>query len=148
MAFCSLAGRTALVTGAASGIGFAVAQLFAEQGAAVKLLDLSPHALHAAVLKLNASSPSIEVVGIVCDVADEASVREAFETACRDGRLDVLVNNAGVSSVGTVEQTTGLPLLPAHSHLLQVTSEGFFQSLQVQSWIACTRSTSRVSTTA
>ncbi|MER6460590.1 SDR family NAD(P)-dependent oxidoreductase [Streptomyces sp. NPDC001288] len=85
-------GLRALVTGGASGIGRATAELLAERGAQVAVLDLDP----AAVAK--------PLLGFRADVTDDASVRSAVEDAAEAlGGLDVLVNNAGVGAQGTVE---------------------------------------------
>jgi 3-oxoacyl-[acyl-carrier protein] reductase len=81
--------RVALVTGAASGIGLAIATDFARQGHRTILLDRSPE-VAAVAQRLGAES-------LVADVAEEAQVREAMQTLRRThGRCDVLVNNAGV----------------------------------------------------
>jgi 2-keto-3-deoxy-L-fuconate dehydrogenase len=85
-------GLRALVTGGASGIGRATAELLAERGAQVAVLDLDP----AAVAK--------PLLGFRADVTDDVSVRSAVEDAAEAlGGLDVLVNNAGVGAQGTVE---------------------------------------------
>jgi NAD(P)-dependent dehydrogenase (short-subunit alcohol dehydrogenase family) len=79
-------GLVAVVTGGASGIGLATAQLLATSGAQVAALDLNPGA-----------------DGVACDVADAASVDAAIATVIeRIGRLDILVNNAGIGARGTV----------------------------------------------
>lgn len=90
-----LNGKTAVVTGAGSGIGRAIARLFARQGARLFLLDVD---------KGGASSAAVEFGGtaIECDVARADSVESAFE---RIGPLQILVNNAGVAHVGTAEST-------------------------------------------
>ena len=87
-----LDGMAALVTGGASGIGLATAQLLAARGARVAVLDRDAVAVPAALHALRA------------DVADEAQVQEAVAAAVeRLGGLDILVNNAGIGAAGTVE---------------------------------------------
>ncbi|WP_062643046.1 SDR family NAD(P)-dependent oxidoreductase [Streptomyces maremycinicus] len=85
-------GLTALVTGGGSGIGRAAAELLAERGARVAVLDLDP------------SGVDRPLLGYRADVTDDASVRTAVAAAVADlGGLDILVNNAGVGAQGTVE---------------------------------------------
>ncbi|MFE2811476.1 SDR family NAD(P)-dependent oxidoreductase [Streptomyces nigra] len=85
-------GLTALVTGGASGIGRATADLLAERGARVAVLDLDPSSVDEPLLAYGA------------DVTDDTSVRAAVADAVAAlGGLDVLVNNAGVGAQGTVE---------------------------------------------
>jgi NAD(P)-dependent dehydrogenase (short-subunit alcohol dehydrogenase family) len=86
-----LAGKTALITGAESGIGLATSRLFAAAGARVHLVGLDPAALQRAAAELDAG-------WTVADVTDTAAVRDAVSAARhRVGRLDVLFSNAGVS---------------------------------------------------
>ena len=85
--------KIALVTGGGSGIGRAICERFAEEGARVVVNDLRREAAEATAKTLG---PSARV--IPADVADSAAVREMFATVDREhGRLDVLVNNAGVA---------------------------------------------------
>ncbi|MFF2248008.1 SDR family NAD(P)-dependent oxidoreductase [Streptomyces sp. NPDC058142] len=86
------AGLKALVTGGASGIGRATAELLAARGASVAVLDLDP------------GSVDKPLRGYTADVGDDASVRAAVAAAVADlGGLDILVNNAGIGAQGTVE---------------------------------------------
>jgi NAD(P)-dependent dehydrogenase (short-subunit alcohol dehydrogenase family) len=104
-----LPGKHAIVTGAASGIGFNVAEVFADAGATVHVLDINQTAVEEAVKKINGRSPppSGNCIGHVCDVTDEEVVKSVFGKIASGGRIDVLVNNAGISSVGDVLSTTG-----------------------------------------
>lgn len=85
-------GTVAVVTGGASGIGLATAKAFAAAGATVAVLDLGIDGL---------PEP---LTGFIADVSDRASVDAAIAAVGeRFGRIDMLVNNAGISAVGTVE---------------------------------------------
>ena len=92
------AGRVALVTGAAKGIGAAAATALAEQGVRVVLLDrdLSP-----------LPAPGRDHLALTCDVSDAGSVEQAVQQAADEcGRLDVLVNAAGIQRYGDVASTS------------------------------------------
>ncbi len=98
------AGRTALVTGAAMGIGAAVAELLAERGAAVSLVDRDAAALDEVAGRLKGRGAEVEVV--VGDLREPQAIEAAVgRTLERFGRLDVLSNNAGVQRYGTLETT-------------------------------------------
>ncbi|MCB8874055.1 SDR family NAD(P)-dependent oxidoreductase [Acidisoma silvae] len=89
-----LAGKVAVITGGAKGIGRATAKLFAEQGAKVVIGDLSFEDVTATAAAL---SPEGDVVGVVCDVRHETDIQNLMATAVnRFGRLDILVANAGI----------------------------------------------------
>lgn len=86
-----LQGRTAIVTGAAQGIGLAISQRFATDGATVVMVDFNAEALAAAADGIPRAIP------IACDVADSAAVGDAVTRAHQEtGRLDIVVNNAGI----------------------------------------------------
>src|SRR3954470_22369800 len=108
-----LDGKRALVTGGASGIGEAICRVFAEAGASVIVADINKAQAEALVGQLpNASA-------VVCDITDENSVNAAFTGM---DRLDVLVNNAGIGLVGSVEETD----LVDFQRLFRVNVEGTF----------------------
>ena len=97
----SLAGRVAAVTGAASGIGLAIAAEFIRAGAFVHCLDRNADAVSAAVATLGAGAAAH-----TCDVTDDASVQQTFATIAATHALDILVNNAGVSHIGNIGNTS------------------------------------------
>src|SRR6185437_2133907 len=89
-------GLAALVTGGASGIGLATARLLADRGARVAILDRDEG--------FKADGDSTDLYPVVADVTDDAAVRAAVAEAGRAlGRLDIVVNNAGIGAAGTVE---------------------------------------------
>jgi len=98
-----LKGKRAVVTGAASGIGLAIAELFAAHQADVVLLDLDAQKT-AGAAKAIAEKTSASATGIACDVSRADSVTEAFSQA--GGQLDILVNCAGIAHVGNLLSTT------------------------------------------
>jgi NAD(P)-dependent dehydrogenase (short-subunit alcohol dehydrogenase family) len=92
-------GKAAFVTGGASGIGLALGRAFAEAGCKVMLADIEKTALDATLASLTGSGR--EIRGIVCDVADPASVDAAAEaTFSAFGKVHILCNNAGVGARG------------------------------------------------
>jgi 2-hydroxycyclohexanecarboxyl-CoA dehydrogenase len=92
-----MAGRVALVTGGGGGIGEATGRLFAEEGAAVALLDADATAVEAAARAIRAAVPGAQVLPLTADVTREPDARRAVdEIAARFGGLHTLVNVAGV----------------------------------------------------
>jgi len=100
-----LAGKTAVVTGAGSGIGRAAAVLFAREGAAVAVVDLNTEAAKDTAGEIAASGGT--ALPVVANVADRLQVSSAFEQIRNEyRRVDVLYNNAGVNSAGSVIDAT------------------------------------------
>jgi NAD(P)-dependent dehydrogenase (short-subunit alcohol dehydrogenase family) len=88
-------GKTALITGGASGIGLGMARAFGREGMNVVLADIEEKAARAAAEQL--ASEQIKATPIICDVADRASVRKAaLEAIAAYGKIHVVCNNAGV----------------------------------------------------
>jgi NAD(P)-dependent dehydrogenase (short-subunit alcohol dehydrogenase family) len=95
--------KRAVVTGAASGIGRAIAQTFAAAGAEVILVDLDPDRAAAAATSV-AEATGARCIGFGCDVSQEASVSRTFAEI--GGPIDVLANCAGIAHVGNLRGTT------------------------------------------
>ncbi|MCY9187773.1 3-hydroxybutyrate dehydrogenase [Bacillus mojavensis] len=95
--------QVALVTGAAGGIGFEIAKEFAREGAEVIISDVNQKACGEAAAKLN--EEGFSAMGIPCDVTKEEQIADIVHTIkTRYGRLDTLVNNAGMQHVAPIEE--------------------------------------------
>jgi len=96
-------GKTAFITGGASGIGLAMARAFGAAGMNVMLADIEAEPLSAAVADLEAAQ--VRAAGVVCDVGDRAAVeRAAADTVARFGKVHVVCNNAGVGAGGPIDE--------------------------------------------
>ncbi|MEZ5424412.1 MAG: SDR family oxidoreductase [Pyrinomonadaceae bacterium] len=116
-----LNGKTALVTGAASGIGEAIAETLANAGAFVYLTDIDAVAGETAAARL--SETGLNARFLPLNVADDAACLKTAEAVLdQSGRLDILVNNAGIGHVGTLLETEGEDL----DRLYSVNVRGIF----------------------
>ncbi len=91
--------RVAVITGAARGIGFGIAQRFASEGASIAILDLDEAAAQDAAARLVSTGPTgAKAIGIGCDVVDGAAAEAAVQRVVDElGGIHILVNNAGVT---------------------------------------------------
>ncbi len=97
-----LDGKVAIVTGAASGIGKRIAQIYAQQGAAVAIADLNLAGANAVANEL--VDAGCKAIGVAMDVTDEHAVDEGVDAVVRQlGRVDILVSNAGIQIVNPLE---------------------------------------------
>ncbi len=98
-----LTDQVAIVTGAASGIGKAIARRFAEEGAKIVVADLSSQAAEAAAAEFTASG--FTAMAVAMEVSDEAAVNAGIAAAIKAfGRIDILVSNAGIQIVHPIEE--------------------------------------------
>lgn len=100
----SLNNKTALVTGGASGIGLAIAKTFAIAGASVHILDLNQEQADTAVTQIRELGG--QAMSHALDVSNQAQVIDVVNQIAGQGPIHILVNNAGVSHIGTAETTT------------------------------------------
>ncbi|MEN9856809.1 MAG: hypothetical protein RLZZ157_1935, partial [Pseudomonadota bacterium] len=101
-----MAGKMALVTGGAQGLGAAIAMMFAKEGAQVVVTDINGAGARASADAINALYPD-SATGLTQDVTSEARWQEVVQEAVDAmGGLNVLVNNAGIGSLGSVESET------------------------------------------
>ena len=119
----SLAGRVALVTGGAGGIGAATAARYLSEGACVMLADIDEAALASTYDSLAGTFGKDVVRTVQMNVTDEAAVQAAYAyTAVEFGGVDILVSNAGIASSAPVEETT----LELWNKNMSILSTGYF----------------------
>lgn len=119
-----LDGKTAVITGGGSGIGQAIAQCFAAQGAYVHIIELNEDGGKgtAAAIVAEGGKASLHA----CNVSDQAAMIKTMETiAAADGRIDILVNCAGIAHVGNLQHTTEADL----DRVYQVNVKGTYNAM-------------------
>lgn len=118
-----LAGRVAIVTGAASGIGRATAQVLAEAGAAaVAIADIQAEGARETCARLESSTRTKGLV-VQTDVAEEAQVEHLVQTTLDQfGQVDILVNNAGICPMASWDETT----LESWNRIIEVNLTGAY----------------------
>lgn len=120
----SLKGKTAIVTGGASGIGKAIALKFASQGAHVHILELNAETAQQTVDEIvNADNLA---TAHSCNVANQKEVFDAINSIAQNSKIDILVNNAGIAHVGNLEGTEEADL----DRLYQVNIKGVYNCMK------------------
>jgi 2-keto-3-deoxy-L-fuconate dehydrogenase len=120
----SLNGKVAVITGGGSGIGRAIAMKFAAHGAKVRILDVSLNDANKTCEEIVSEGGNARASS--CDVTDQAQVKARFDELAQQGSLSILVNNAGISSIGTVESTSEAEF----DRVFRVNVKGFYNCMQ------------------
>jgi 2-keto-3-deoxy-L-fuconate dehydrogenase len=95
--------KTAIITGGGSGIGRAIATVFAQQGAAVHIFDMDEQGATNVVNEITAAGGKAQFHK--CDVSKQAEVQQIVDAIAGGGAIDILVNNAGIAHIGNAETT-------------------------------------------
>ena len=119
-----LDGKVAVVTGAGSGIGRAVALKFAAHGAAVRIVDVSLDDAQEVCRQISSAGGNAEAYS--CDVSQQKQVKDTFTKLASQRPLSILVNNAGISHIGTIESTTEEDF----DRVFSVNVKGFYNCMQ------------------
>ena len=115
--------KVAVITGGGSGIGQAIALRFAANGAVIRILDVSESAAAATCEQIAAAGGT--ATSHSCDVTNQAEVKARFEELFQGDRVHILINNAGVSHIGTVESTSEEDF----DRVIRVNVKGFYNCL-------------------
>ena len=118
-----LDGRVAVVTGGGSGIGQAISLKLAAHGAVIRVLDLNESAAVSTCQQICAAGGSASAH--LCDVTSQPDVKALFDQFFRRERIHTLINNAGISHIGTVESTAE----PDFDRIVRVNVKGFYNCM-------------------
>ncbi len=121
-----LENKTAIITGAASGIGLAIAKRFATEGAHVHLLDLKPEEAETAAASIRLTGG--QATAHTCDVSNHVQVQEIMQAINNQQLANILVCNAGIGFVGNLEKTNEEDL----DRLYQVNIKGVYNCMHAQ----------------
>jgi 2-keto-3-deoxy-L-fuconate dehydrogenase len=113
----------AIVTGGGSGIGRAIALKFAANGAAVRILDINQADAEAVTREITDAGGWASA--FACDVRNQSQVVEVFDQIARQGSIQILVNNAGISQIGNIENTSEADF----DRVLSVNVKGFYNCI-------------------
>lgn len=101
----NLKDKVSIITGGGSGIGKAIATVFAQQGSKVCILDLNKVAVDEAITEMH--KQHFQAKGYPCNVANQLEVSDTIDTIVKEfGRIDILVNCAGIAHIGKLENTS------------------------------------------
>jgi NAD(P)-dependent dehydrogenase (short-subunit alcohol dehydrogenase family) len=118
-----LAGRVAIVTGGASGIGRAIARRLAQEGAHVAIADINLDGARQVADDLVKTHGLKRAIAVACNVTDEEAVAAAFKVTCREfGGVDIVVNNAGIATSAPIEETS----LADWNRNMDILAKGYF----------------------
>lgn len=95
--------KTAIITGGGSGIGKAIATVFAKQGAGVHILDMDEQGATNVVKEITEAGGKAQFYK--CDVSKQAEVKQIVDGIAANGSIDILINNAGIAHIGTADTT-------------------------------------------
>ena len=115
--------KTAVITGGGSGIGEAIALRFAAGGAFVCVLDVNQNAAELVAQKIQTAGGKASAHA--CDVTDQAKVKAQFDSIAAQRQIHILVNNAGVSHIGSLENTAEADF----DRIFRVNVKGFYNCL-------------------
>lgn len=119
-----LSGKSAIITGAGSGIGRAIAKRFASEGAHVNIVDLDLDAAHAVAAEISHTGGTAGA--FQCDVTNHLQVNTLFHEMTRSTGIHILVNNAGISHVGKLENTSENDF----DRVFRVNVKGYYNCMQ------------------